>query len=224
MYKKLLKIQSDLKAPKSQHNAFGNYDYRSCEDILEAVKPLLAEQELLLTISEEIVSIDGWHYVKAIAELTDGSTTAAGRINTVAYARETETRPKFDSAQLTGSASSYARKYALNGLFLIDDNKDPDTTNGDKPKAKLPPKPTAPTPKPKVKKPEWITKNKHSRLEALITQKLGKDGREKIREAIGNIRNIHPADKEFADIHLNQVTDAEYKAITDELNKREDAE
>lgn len=222
MFKKLLKIQSDLKAPKSQHNAFGNYDYRSCEDILEAVKPLLAEQELLLTIRDELVSIDGWYYIESTVTLTDGT----AKIETSALARETETRPKFDSAQLTGSASSYARKYALNGLFLIDDNKDPDTTNGnDKPKAKLPPTaPKTPTNKTFIPtpKPLWISSTEHKTIEGLINRKLGKDGREKIREAIGNIRKIHPADKEFADIHLNEITDAEYKAITDELNKRED--
>jgi len=123
--KNLLKIQTELKAPKNQVNAFGKYKYRSCEDILEAVKPLLKETGCFLTINDEIVEIGGRIYVKASARFHDGEHS----ISTEAYAREEETKKGMDASQITGSASSYARKYALNGLFLIDDTKDADSTN-----------------------------------------------------------------------------------------------
>ena len=122
--KELIMIQQGLQAPKSQRNTFGGYNYRSCEDILEAVKPLLADQECTLRLSDEVVEIGGRVYVKATAELKNnqGNTEAA-----TAYAREAEAKKGMDDAQVTGSTSSYARKYALNGLFCIDDAKDPDT-------------------------------------------------------------------------------------------------
>ena len=121
----LLKIQSELKAPKNQFNKFGNYSYRSAEDILEAVKPLLSKYSCQMTISDEMVSVGERIYVKATVTFTEGE-----KVTTVsAFAREEETKKGMDAAQITGSASSYARKYALNGLFLIDDTKDPDATN-----------------------------------------------------------------------------------------------
>ena len=121
--KKLIRIQETLKAPKNQTNNFGKYKYRSCEDILEAVKPLLAKEELLMLISDQVVNIGNKNYVKATATIIDGDK----QISVSAYAREAETRKGMDDSQLTGSTSSYARKYALNGLFLIDDTKDADT-------------------------------------------------------------------------------------------------
>jgi hypothetical protein len=120
---KLAMIQQKLKAPKSQVNTFATYKYRSCEDILEAVKPLL--NDLVLTISDDIVEVGGRVYVKATASLSSGS----GSVSTTAFARESETKKGMDDSQITGSASSYARKYALNGLFCIDDTKDADATN-----------------------------------------------------------------------------------------------
>lgn len=125
MIKKLQKIQSEIKAPKGQTNKFGNYKYRSCEDILEAVKPLLAEQELAILISDEIILVGERYYIKATATLTDGK----GEISVTALAREEENKKGMDASQLTGSTSSYARKYALNGLLAIDDTKDSDSTN-----------------------------------------------------------------------------------------------
>ncbi|MCS7317522.1 MAG: ERF family protein [Candidatus Dojkabacteria bacterium] len=122
---KLISIQRELKAPKNQKNNFGGYYYRSCEDILEAVKPLLVKHNLLLTLSDSIEQIDNRIYVKATATITDGTNT----LSVVAYAREEEVKKGMDASQITGASSSYARKYALNGLFLIDDNKDSDTTN-----------------------------------------------------------------------------------------------
>lgn len=121
---KLLKIQAELKAPKSQINNFGHYNYRSAEDILEAVKPLLKENEALLTLNDEIMQVGERFYVKATARFDD----LEGNVTTVtAWAREVETKTGMDGSQITGTASSYARKYALNGLFLIDDTKDADT-------------------------------------------------------------------------------------------------
>ena len=122
---RLIHIQGELKAPKSQENKFGGYKYRSCEDILEAVKPLLKKEKVTLTISDDIIEVGGRVYVKATATLSDGEDT----ISTSAFAREAEMKKGMDDSQITGSASSYARKYALNGLFAIDDTKDADATN-----------------------------------------------------------------------------------------------
>lgn len=125
--KELIEIQRRLKAPKTQRNSFGGYNYRSAEDILEAVKPLLYDQRCQLTISDDIVEVSGKTFVKATATLE--SEEGERSTSTVAYARMEDTKKGMDAAQVTGSASSYARKYALNGLFAIDDNKDPDATN-----------------------------------------------------------------------------------------------
>ena len=125
--KKLSIIQQELKAPKGQYNNYGGYKYRSCEDILEAVKPLLKKQGLALTIKDDLIAIDGRFYIKAIAQLFDE--TGKEIAFTTALAREEETKKGMDASQLTGSTSSYARKYALNGLFAIDDTKDADATN-----------------------------------------------------------------------------------------------
>ena len=123
---KLADIQQKLKAPKGQVNKFGGYRYRSCEDILEAVKPLLGD--CVLTISDDIREIGGRVYVEATARLTDGSDT----VEVKALAREAEVKKGMDESQITGAASSYARKYCLNGLFCIDDTKDADATNDHK--------------------------------------------------------------------------------------------
>lgn len=123
--KKVVEVHKALKAPKNQRNNFGGYNYRSAEDILEAVKPHLYSAGLLLTITDTLVYESGRFYVKATATLTDGESS----IFTEAMAREEEIKKGQDAAQITGSASSYARKYALNGLFCIDDTKDPDATN-----------------------------------------------------------------------------------------------
>ena len=125
IYEKLLAVQNELKAPKDKRNNFGGYNFRSCEGILEAVKPLLQAQGLMLTIKDEVVNIGDRYYVKATALLDDISSN--GEIAVTALAREEETKKGMDASQITGTASSYARKYALNGLFLIDDTKDADT-------------------------------------------------------------------------------------------------
>lgn len=120
-------VQKELKAPKGQYNSFGKYRYRSAEDILNSVKPLLAVNNLMLTISDELIALGSRIYVKATATLEDCFTSNA--ISVDAYAREDEVKKGMDGSQITGTASSYARKYALNGLFLIDDTKDADATN-----------------------------------------------------------------------------------------------
>lgn len=124
--KELVSIQSELKAPKGQFNSFGKYKYRSCEDVLEALKPLLKENECFLNMSDEIVLIGNRYYIKATATITNNSGTS---LSVSAFAREEESKKGMDASQLTGATSSYARKYALNGLFAIDDNKDADATN-----------------------------------------------------------------------------------------------
>ena len=117
-------VQQNLKAPKGQYNKFGGFHYRSCEDIQEAVKPILAEVKAILTVDDELLMIGNRYYLKATARFTD--TEAADSICNTAYAREAEQKTGMDVAQLTGACSSYARKYALNGLFCIDDAKDAD--------------------------------------------------------------------------------------------------
>ncbi len=124
---KLSVIQAEFKAKKSRYNSFGKYNFRSAEDILEALKPLLAEWQCVLTVQDEVVEIGGRVYVKATARISD--TEHDNSVETTAFAREAEVKKGMDEAQITGSASSYARKYALNGLLCIDDTKDPDATN-----------------------------------------------------------------------------------------------
>lgn len=138
--KELIEIQKKLKAPKSQYNTFGKYNYRSAEDILEAVKPLLHEQNCTLTLSDDIVGVGNRLYVKATARLMN---SAGEVIETTAFAREDETKKGMDGSQITGSSSSYARKYALNGMFCIDDTKDADTRSPEQNTSK-------PTPTPKT--------------------------------------------------------------------------
>lgn len=131
IYEKLLEIQNELKAPKSQYNDYGKYNYRNCEDILEAVKPLCKKNKVVLIITDEIENLSERYYVKATAKLVDTEKTDS-EVKVTAYAREADTKKGMDSSQITGSTSSYARKYALNGLFNIDDTKDSDVTNKEK--------------------------------------------------------------------------------------------
>ena len=128
IYEKLMNVQQELKAPKNQYNSFGEYKYRSCEDILEAVKPLLKENKLALVLTDTIIpASETRYYVKATARLIDTEATENNIVENTAFARESDEKKKLDSSQLSGVSSSYARKYALNGLFLIDDTKDADT-------------------------------------------------------------------------------------------------
>ncbi len=125
IHEKLVDIQLRLNAPKGQYNTFGKYYYRSCEDILTAVKPLLGEHKLSITLVDNIEAVGNRYYIKATATISDGENS----ISASAFAREEENKKGMDGSQITGASSSYARKYALNGLFAIDDNKDSDSTN-----------------------------------------------------------------------------------------------
>ena len=175
---KLSAIQTALNAPKNQLNKFGGYNYRSCEDICMAVKPLL--HGLSLTLTDTMELIGERYYVKAVASITDGKET----ISTVAYAREAKEKKGMDESQITGATSSYARKYALNGLLLIDDNKDADATN-DHGKA-----PQAPAPKPEP----VITEEQAADVAAMI-EEVGADESAVLKFAgVYSIRQI-PASK-----------------------------
>lgn len=156
---KLIEIQKELKAPKSQYNNFGKYSYRSAEDILEAVKPICHKNNCTITLSDEVKELNnGWVYITAIATLSD----AESSVSVQAHARESETRKGMDASQITGSSSSYARKYALNGLFAIDDTKDSDATNkGDS--------------KQEVKNNGFITLQQRQELMNLATAEHGED-------------------------------------------------
>ena len=175
--KKLLEIQVELKAPKNQYNSFGNYSYRSCEDILEAVKPLCKKHGCVLTLSDTVKQIGDRYYIEATAMLFDAE--SAEMISATASAREPQTKKGSDESQITGAASSYARKYALNGLFDIDDTKDADAE--DKPTA---PKPTAPTTKSMNNAVKFISDSQRTRLFAMAK------GHEDIIRKELEIRNI----------------------------------
>lgn len=166
IYEKLNKIQTELKAPKGQYNSFGKYKYRSCEDILEAIKPFLTETKTVLTINDEIVFIGNRFYVKATAVLTDCENENSFIYNT-AFAREDDSKKGMDGSQITGASSSYARKYALNGLFAIDDTKDADTDENAKQQRNST----------RTQEPERITKEDVQLLRDLCEQKgLDPDG------------------------------------------------
>lgn len=165
IYEKLLAIQKDLIAPKNQYNGFGGYKYRSCEDILEALKPLTQKHKAVLVLTDKIANQDGRFYVEATAVLTDIE-KPEDKIIVQASAREEEVKKGMDASQITGSASSYARKYALNGLFSIDDNKDADSMNNNEEKPKVrTPEPTKKSAPPKDK----ITSEQVKTLIGLLT-------------------------------------------------------
>jgi len=136
IYEKLSNIQNELKAPKGQFNKFGGYKFRSCEDILEAVKPICQKYNTVLILSDEIQNVGERYYIQATATLFDKENVRESGgtdfLRNTAYAREEESKKGMDSSQITGTASSYARKYALNGLFNIDDTKDADTNEFNK--------------------------------------------------------------------------------------------
>lgn len=143
MRNKLLQIQTELKVPKTQYNSHSSFYYRNCEDIFDAVKPLLIKYNCCLFVTDEVVSIGNNIYIKATATISDNENidSATNHVTVSAYAREEATRKNFAEPQLTGSSSSYARKYALNGLFLIDDEKDSDNLPPKKEDDKKPEKP-----------------------------------------------------------------------------------
>ena len=127
IYEKLTEVQNELKAPKSKSNSFGKYNYRSCEDILEAVKPILKAKRLAMTVKDDVFNIGDRFYIMATVTVFDCESEE--KVTTTAYARENADKKGMDGSQITGSSSSYARKYALNGMFAIDDTKDADSWN-----------------------------------------------------------------------------------------------
>ena len=127
IYEKLTEVQNELKAPKSKYNSFGKYNYRSCEDILEAVKPILKAKRLAMTVKDDVFNIGDRFYIMATVTVYDCESEE--KVTTTAYAREDADKKGMDGSQITGSSSSYARKYALNGMFAIDDTKDADGWN-----------------------------------------------------------------------------------------------
>lgn len=175
----LNKMQCELHAPKNQYNSFGGYKYRSLEDIAEALKPLEAKYNVAVTLCDEVVEVGGRVFVKATATLM--STETGRNLQTTAFAREEETKKGMDAAQITGSASSYARKYALNGMFLIDDVKDPDATNKHG-------KEDAPAPPTKEQLIEKAQKCKSRKELASLYHSLSEQMQSEVRDAFNEIR------------------------------------
>ena len=195
--KELINIQCELKAPKNQYNNFSKYKYRNCEDILEAVKPLLEKYNIVLNISDEIIQMGNRFYVKSTAKVIKTTEDKETFIASYGFAREEDIKKGMDSAQITGAASSYARKYALNGLFCIDDTKDSDTPNKFKPK---------PIPKPKD-----MTKYKeiYKKVETL-SKKTGKDIPQLVKEATNNkYDNINDLEEKWLDKFSEKLDDLE---------------
>ena len=192
IYKKLQAIQLELKAPKNQYNEFGKFYYRNGEDILEAVKPLCQKHGAVLKVSDTVIEVGGRHYVKATVSIHDAEDSSEV-IHTEAYAREAESKSGMDASQITGLASSYARKYALNGLFCIDDVKDADFHDNRKKDEQ---------------KTEKVTSKQIAELQALAKRK----GVE-----IGKIANGYKLR------FINDISPAQYKQAMDSLKKREDA-
>ena len=175
IHEKISIIQANLNAPKSQYNKFGKYNYRSCEDILEALKPLLKEHKMTISISDQIKLIGDRYYVEATARVIDYENDSTHFVTS--YAREASNKKGMDDSQITGAASSYARKYALNGLFAIDDAKDADSTNdhgkGNNASRKQKKKPSSKSKKPSKKKGsgDKATKNQLKAIYAIANDK-----------------------------------------------------
>lgn len=196
LHEKLLAIQTKLKAPKGQYNKFGNFNYRSAEDILEAVKPLNSEQGVLLTITDEIKEIGGRVYVVATATVSDGT----DELKVSAFAREPENKKGMDESQITGATSSYARKYALNGLYAIDDNKDADTDEHKQQQENAPKKQQAQKQQQKQQQEKGFTEQElHELVEKYVRniEALGVDRAKLIefvcnKHSVGNLFDLKP--------------------------------
>ena len=194
IYTTLTEIQNELKAPKNQYNSFGKYKYRSCEDILEALKPLLLKHKATLIINDEIQEVGTRIYVKAICTFVVGDE----KIQTTAFAREEESKKGMDGSQVTGASSSYARKYALNGLFLIDDTKDADTDEF-KEQSKS---------KQENKSKQELTKEQINILYSMASEK------ENTQKDIQNVIS-----KSFNKRSVTELSQAEYNEILDRMEK-----
>lgn len=215
IYETLSNIQVELKAPKNLYNSFGRYKYRNAESILEAAKPLCAKHGCTLTVSDEVILIGSRYYIKATATVQDKDGNAA---STTALAREDETKKGMDGAQITGTASSYARKYALNGLFCIDDTKDPDTNEYHNQTTEAPqevtasPEVTAAEPQPVTASPEVTTqvvKDMATTALAGYAQRTGKDKKTVQTEA-----------KTFIGKLFKDFTDDDWRSVAKEFEHR----
>jgi len=184
----LAKIQALVKAPKGQFNNFGKYKYRSCEDIVEAIKPVINPLGFALTLSDEVVLIGTRFYIKATATLTDGKETYTA----TAFAREEEVKKGMDGSQITGASSSYARKYALNGLFAIDDTKDADSTNTGKEELK-------------TASPAISDKEKDYLQELLENSTYEEEIRKKMYIRLNGIETMEDYEKAKANLLMNQL-------------------
>ena len=198
---KLIEIQKRLKAPKGQYNSFGKYKYRSCEDILEAVKPILADTGCTLTLSDEIVLIGDRYYVKAIAWLKGEDVDEV----VTAYAREADNKAGMDSCQVTGTASSYARKYALNGLFCIDDTKDADTDEYAVQTKKPAPASTPAKEEKEEKKEKEVFDPKHPHWQAVLDKMVaGKGSLKELQNYYTIPANVEETIKDYLDKNRKQ--------------------
>ena len=215
IYETLSHIQVELKAPKNLYNSFGRYKYRNAESILEAAKPLCAKYGCTLTVSDEVILIGSRYYIKATATVQDKDGNAA---SATALAREDETKKGMDGAQITGTSSSYARKYALNGLFCIDDTKDPDSdeyhnqTTKDHQEATASQEATAAEPQPVTASPEVTTQVvKDMATTALkgYAQRTGKDNKTVQTEA-----------KTFIGKLFKDFTDDDWRSVAKEFEHR----
>lgn len=201
---KLTRIQTELKAPKKQYNSFGKYNYRSCEDILDALKPLLNKYNASVIIADDILQIGTRFYVKATATFIDNET---GQMKSAtAFAREPETKKGMDESQITGTASSYARKYCLNGLFLIDDQKDADTDENRNEREgrqqKQPKQQKSQKPQEKEFDPNEVSE-KHAKLNAV--RSLCKQGKINEQAIINVFRQKKPNLKSIEELAENQL-------------------
>lgn len=217
IYEKLLSIQTELKAPKSQYNSFGKYNYRNCEDILEAVKPLCAKYKAVSVMGDEVIQIGERYYIKSTARLID--LESEGVVENTAYAREEAEKKGMDGSQVTGASSSYARKYALNGLFAIDDTKDSDTTNNGQtaPKEATKAKQTAKTEEWKLTKSELVqvygVKNAEATIAALEKKlkvpyaEWDKGTTQKVRETLERMKKRNNEEMEKYRSELEKTDD-----------------
>lgn len=217
IYEKLLSIQTELKAPKSQYNSFGKYNYRNCEDILEAVKPLCAKYKAVSVMGDEVIQIGERYYIKSTARLID--LESEGVVENTAYAREEAEKKGMDGSQVTGASSSYARKYALNGLFAIDDTKDSDTTNNGQtaPKEATKAKQTANTEEWKLTKSELVqvygVKNAEATIAALEKKlkvpyaEWDKETTQKVRETLERMKKRNNEEMEKYRSELEKTDD-----------------
>ena len=199
IYEKINKIQVELKAPKSQRNNFGNYNFRNCEDILEALKPLLLREKIIIQLNDELVQTGDRFYIKATATLIDVEN--GEKHSTTAFAREELSKKGMEGSQITGASSSYARKYALNGLLAIDDTKDSDTTN------------THNNNEPKNQKKQVSAEEKRKNGEDIIARNTTK-----YNEMINSFFEIHKA-KTLSDLSNEEVSNLAHKIY--ELEKLE---